>query len=202
MKTIQGLTVAIPLLLMIALAGAGMRNVDTEPYHSVLRDDGLADLTSFELVREAFNHDEGKVRIVTLLSPSCGYCIKGYRYMRKILDEIDDPNLRLYIVWLPMLSGDSKPLAERMSREADDPRVVHQSWDETRIAGKAWQDRMDMDGIAWDVYYVYGPDSSWGDSGPTSPDYWEHQLGELDPARRLSYNRFKDKVLEMLQEGA
>lgn len=79
-------------------------------------------------------------------------------------------NLRLYVVWIPMLSGDSKPLAGRMSRKADDPRVVHQSWDESRAAGEAWQEVMDMEGVAWDVYYLYGQDSSWDGSLPPEPD--------------------------------
>ena len=57
-----------------------------------------------------------------------------------------------------------------------------------------------MDGIAWDVYYLYGPNESWDEDGPTSPGYWEHQLGELDPDRHLSYDIFKGKVLEALDQ--
>jgi len=47
--------------------------------------------------------------------------------MRKLLDEVDENHLRMYVVWEPMLSGDSRELAERMSRKTDDPRMAYQA---------------------------------------------------------------------------
>ncbi len=71
----------------------------------------LPDLTDFASLRKVFHQEEGSVRLVALLSASCPYCIKGYRYMRKILDEVSDERLRMYVVWEPMLSGDTKALS-------------------------------------------------------------------------------------------
>lgn len=200
MNVTERFTVLLPLLLAVAIGGLGMRGLGVELQYLNVGDDEFADLTSFESLKEAFNRDEGKVRIVTLLSPSCSYCIKGYRYMRKILDEVDDEDLRMYVVWLPMLSGDSRPLAERMSRKATDARVIYQAWDEARIAGKAYRDEMDMEGVAWDVYYLYGPSATSVGSGPARPAYWEHQLSELPRDRYLSYDTFKAEVVKMLRE--
>lgn len=202
MNLTQTLMVLLIVILVLATAGATLRTAHAEPGNAEADDDKLVELTSFASLRDAFNSNQGKVRIVTLLSPSCGYCVKGYRYMRKIFDEVDDDDLRMYVVWLPMLSEDSKAVAERISGEAADTRIVCQSWDEDRLTGKAWRDLMDMDGIAWDVYYLYDRDASWDDSEPTPPDYWEHQLSELGSDRFLSYDTFKSHVVDMLRGGS
>ncbi len=155
------------------------------------------ELKELSTLREAFNRDKGNIRLVTLLSPSCGYCVKGYRYVRKILEEVSDPRLRVYVVWEPMLSGDSRALAEKMSQKTQDARVVHQSWDEAQLSGKAWQELMGLGGVAWDVYFLYGPEAEWGESGPAMPDYWEHQ-GAGTRENWLSYETLKAKVEETL----
>ena len=155
------------------------------------------ELSDLSTLKDAFNQDRGKVRLVTLLSPSCGYCVKGYRYVRKILDEVSDPDFRVYIVWEPMLSGDSRRLAKRMSTKAEDPRVVHQSWDQAQLSGKAWQEVMGLGGVAWDVYFLYGADAEWGAEGPARPDYWQHQgAGVKD--NWLDYDELKAKIEELL----
>lgn len=46
------------------------------------------ELRELSALRDAFDRDRGHVRLVTFLSPSCGYCVKGYRYARKILEEV------------------------------------------------------------------------------------------------------------------
>ncbi len=176
------------LVLTSALAAAGW---------STGSETAFEDLDDLGRLRAAFNRDQGDVRLVTLLSPSCGYCIKGYRYIRKILEEVEDPRLKVYVVWEPMLSGDSRDLAERLSQKADDPRVVHQSWDGEKISGKAWQQLLDLQGVAWDVYFLYGPDAEWGDDGPVAPDYWEHQ-GQASRVNWLNYDTLKAKVEELL----
>ncbi len=162
--------------------------------------DELPELTDFASLQEVFNQDTGHVRMVALLSPSCGYCIKGYRYMRKILDEVQDERLKMYVVWEPMLSGDSKKLATRMSRKAKDPRMVYQAWDNERVTGKTWQASMDLPGIAWDVYFLYGPDTEWADNGPSQPVYWQHQ-GAGGQENWLDYDKLKAKVEEMLAQA-
>ena len=160
----------------------------------------IPEITDFASLQEIFNQDAGYVRLVALLSPSCGYCIKGYRYMRKILDEVQDERLKMYVVWEPMLSGDSKKLADRMSRKAKDPRMVYQAWDNERITGKTWQASMNLQGIAWDVYFLYSPDAAWGEDGPSQPAYWQHQ-GAGGQGNWLDYDKLKAKVEDMLAQA-
>lgn len=162
--------------------------------------DEISELSDFASLQEIFNQDAGHVRLVALLSPSCGYCIKGYRYLRKILDEVPDERLKMYVVWEPMLSGDSKELAARMSRKARDPRMVYQAWDNERVTGKTWQASMELQGIAWDVYFLYRPETEWSEDGPSQPDYWQHQ-GAGGRENWLDYDTLKAKVEEMLAQA-
>jgi len=183
-------------LLSIAILSAGVPS-------GAWAQTGLSDLDTFEPLAEAFEADAGQVRFVTLLSPSCPYCMKGYRYMLRLMEEIPDERLRVYIVWEPMLSGDSKRLAERQASRAEDSRVVYQAWDEERVSGHAWAEVLEMEGVAWDVYFLYGPNSQWRTGRPGEPAYWQHQLPELQGrADRLDYDRLKAEIEALLAEAA
>ncbi len=200
MKTRRIIASLFFLLFALAAAQPGPAWGGGERGDKPAPDDDIPELTDFAALQEIFNQDTGHVRMVALLSPSCGYCIKGYRYMRKILDEVQDERLKMYVVWEPMLSGDSKQLAERMSRKAKDPRMVYQAWDNERVTGKTWQASMDLPGVAWDVYFLYGPDTEWGEDGPSQPDYWQHQ-GAGGQENWLDYEKLKAKVEEMLAQA-
>ncbi len=164
----------------------------------------LPDLTDFASLQKVFHQEEGSVRLVALLSASCPYCIKGYRYMRKILDEVSDERLRMYVVWEPMLSGDTKALSYEMSKKVIDPRMVYQAWDGERITGKTWtrvmldgDERWFANGPAWDVYFLYSADAKWGKSQPSVPTYWQHQ-GAGSRELMLNYKKLKAKIEELL----
>ncbi len=160
---------------------------------------GIQELTNFNSLKAAFNRDKGNVRLVALLSPTCGYCIKGYRYMRKILDEVSDSRLKMYVVWEPMLSGDSKDLAYQMSKKEDDPRMTYHSWDGEQLSGKLYQTKMNLRGVAWDVYFLYDTDTVWDDQGPSVPIYWQHQ-GAGAKENWLDYDQLLSKVKALLSQ--
>ncbi len=200
MKSHRILIVLFVLFFVLAASSPGLATNDGEKNNTVTLHDDIPELTDFASLQEIFNQDTGHVRMVALLSPSCGYCIKGYRYMRKILDEVQDERLKMYVVWEPMLSGDSKALASRMSRKATDPRMVYQAWDNERVTGKTWQASMDLQGIAWDVYFLYSPDAAWGEDGPSHPAYWQHQ-GAGGQENWLDYDKLKAKVEDMLAQA-
>ncbi len=188
------------VMLALFLARPGFAGDDKDKGRPAHRGEDIEELVSFVSLQEIFNHDKGYVRMVALLSPSCGYCIKGYRYMRKILDEVQDERLRMYVVWEPMLSADTKKLAAKMSRRAKDPRMVYQAWDEGRITGQKWTSimhesdaRWQASGPAWDVYFLYDAGAVWSPDAPTPPPYWQHQgAGPRDLV--LNYKVLKEKV--------
>ncbi|MCH6574133.1 MAG: hypothetical protein IH795_02850 [Bacteroidetes bacterium] len=166
----------------------------------------IPEVTDFSSLQKAFQQGNGSVRLVALLSPSCSYCIKGYRYMIKLLEEIVDERLKMYIIWEPMLSGDSKELADKVSKEVNDPRMVFQAWDENLVNGKLWtsvmkkaDNRWLANGPAWDVYFLYRANEKWDEDKPTKPGYWQHQ-GAGTAELMLNYSKLKSKIEEFLAE--
>jgi hypothetical protein len=75
------------------------------------------------------------------------------------LNQFPSDHLRVYAVWVPMLGGDSRD--DWDGRTMPDPRVMH-FWDGEYLTGKWFAKEVDgYEGIAWDVYYLYGPDATW-----------------------------------------
>jgi hypothetical protein len=77
----------------------------------------------------------------------------------QLLAKLPSDQLRVYAVWLPMLGGDARE--EWNGTAMSDPRVAH-FWDGETQAGQWFAKQVDgYDGIAWDVYYLYGADATW-----------------------------------------
>lgn len=71
--------------------------------------------------------------------------------------------LRVEVVWLPMLTGDSEQLIDR--RVLSDPRVSYY-WDPHRIVGQWFSSHVTQQpGITWDAFFLYGAQAGW-DSTP------------------------------------
>ena len=63
-----------------------------------------------------------------------------------------------------MLGGDARE--EWNGTTMPDPRVMH-FWDGETVVGQWFAKKVDgYQGIAWDVYYLYGPDATW-QTGPS-----------------------------------
>jgi len=78
----------------------------------------------------------------------------------QLLSQYSSAGLSVYAVWLPMLWGDARE--EWNGTTMPDARVVH-FWDGDLQVGGWFAKQMDgYEGIAWDVYYLYGPDAIWG----------------------------------------
>lgn len=71
--------------------------------------------------------------------------------------------LRVEVVWLPMLVGDSQALIDR--RVLSDPRVTYY-WDPQRVVGRWFSGNVTQQpGITWDAFFLYGAQAHW-DSTP------------------------------------
>jgi hypothetical protein len=77
----------------------------------------------------------------------------------QLLVQYSSEELRVYAVWLPMLWGDAR---ERWNGTTmPDTRVIH-FWDGDLQVGEWFAKQVDgFEGVAWDVYYLYGPDATW-----------------------------------------
>ena len=77
-----------------------------------------------------------------------------------ILEKHPDADLRVYVAWLPTLPTDARfSVADLMV----DDRVRH-FWDGDQLLGSYFARLIGAPGaVAWDVFFLYPPDASWGD---------------------------------------
>ena len=77
----------------------------------------------------------------------------------QLLAQYPSKEFRVYAVWLPMLWSDSREKWD--GTNMPDNRVIHY-WDGERVIGQWFAREIDdYEGVAWDVYYLYGPDATW-----------------------------------------
>jgi len=116
-----------------------------------------------------------------------------------VLENIEDPDLKLFVVWEPILKTDSEEAARLSSGFLRDDRVTHY-WASTRRVGQSFQDAIGLEGEpAWDVYLVYDRGIRWTDE-PPEPTKFQHQLGgRLPDPRRLDGPTLADEVRTLLR---
>ena len=133
-------------------------------------------------LRDEFNRASDRVRVVALLSPTCGICQKGQRVVQSVFSKYpNDARLRGFVVWLPMLPSDSKEAAGAQAASFVDQRLVQQ-WDGDRASGNLMAKTLALKGSAWDVYLLYARGVKWTGEQPPPPTFWMHQLRAEDGA--------------------
>jgi len=90
-----------------------------------------------------------------------------------VMKTIDDPRLRLYIVWGPMRAADTEADARKVTVNAPDPRAVH-FWTDDDVLAEAWAKTLGVvdDEAAYDTYMIFPPGARWEEEGPPSPAYF------------------------------
>lgn len=125
--------------------------------------EGLSDLHSIDEFAQFFDLEEGKARIVLLVSPTCPVCFAGANWVEKnILDAYPEADIAVFAVWFNMYPGDHQ--TKWNPKLLDDSRVSH-FWDEERQLGNwyASEGAYPYGPIAWDMFIFYAPNSSWDD---------------------------------------
>lgn len=111
-----------------------------------------------------------------------------------------------YVVWLPVLNFQDASTLQRNghkeSHRLPGSRSLHFS-DPEGYSGKEYGKIVDIPygAPARDIYFAFGPNVRWEDT-PPAPTYWEHQMGGVDSARRLSGPRFAREVRKLLEKVA
>ncbi len=130
-------------------------------------------------------------------------CQEGQAVVRRIFEEARATDLRGFVVWLPMLPGDSAETAVTQSQAFQDRRVT-QGWDAERRIGDLFTKTLKLTRTAWDVYLLYPPYVTWKDQGPPLPAFWMHQLPSdwgVDQELRLDPARLSHEVFGLLTGG-
>ena len=109
-----------------------------------------------DAVRSAFNADAGKVRVLMLVSPTCGTCLQGASEVSKQISEINHgKDVPLHVLWVPRRGGLEKDVPSATAVVADSS--ARQYWDGNNLLGVQYKRVLGWRGNAWDVYLLYGP---------------------------------------------
>jgi len=99
------------------------------------------------------------------------------------LAKLNASNLKVYVVWTPILAPDYEFTVKRATTWVPDARASHY-WDRSGQLSADYSRllRLPAGRKAWDIYFVYGSDAEWKD-GPPAPYFSMDQIGlgrELD----------------------
>ncbi|MBW8873680.1 MAG: hypothetical protein JF614_01835 [Acidobacteria bacterium] len=134
-------------------------------------------------LRQRFDQDAGKVRLLVLLSPTCAGCTRMARMIQRyLLEEVNDPRLAVYLVWGPMQETDNPEVAKQMLVHVTDRRAVH-FWMPNTDLTKQFNQPLSTELAAWDVIFFFGPQARW--TLPPKPADYAHQWGTKLPQDHL-----------------
>lgn len=154
-------------------------------------------------LRQRFDKDAGKVRLLVLLSPTCPTCVRMARMIQRyLLEEVDSSRVAVYLVWAPMLEGDDVEKSRPMLAHTTDARAVHY-WSPNDALAKQFSKPLETELPAWDVLFFFGPEARWGET-PKFADY-SHTWGKkLSMEHQFNGDKLAGQVRRLLtaQAGA
>lgn len=118
-----------------------------------------------------------------------------------IINRFPKADIRIGIVWIKKLSGDSKHTAQKAAEMFTDHRVIH-FYDSQKSSGKAIANCLGWTGqVAWDIYLFYEAGVEWNDA-PPRPIYWMHQLKDswADKAHFRTGDDLRSELLNAMTE--
>ncbi|MCH8074062.1 MAG: hypothetical protein IIA09_19190 [Proteobacteria bacterium] len=172
-----------PMRLLLILIGgvlvacspndAGDSAVDSqlaEPSYVVMGED-------LQQLKDDFNANEGRVRLLFISGPTCGICLRGMADLNDafIAASQGDNRLVTFVVHVPALGAREEHVAATIPL-LQGPRI-HHYWEDSGIIGQHFSEVMGVEIYVWDFWMIYGPEARWDGLLPPAPDYYEHQLG-------------------------
>ena len=152
---------------------AGDSAVDSqlaEPSYVVMGED-------LQQLKDDFNANEGRVRLLFISGPTCGICLRGMADLNDafIAAGQGDDRLVTIVVHVPALGAREEHVAATIPL-LQGPRI-HHYWEDSGIIGQHFSEVMGVEIYVWDFWMIYGPEARWDGLLPPAPDYYEHQLG-------------------------
>jgi hypothetical protein len=183
----------IAVALLVASFTAAATETSPRPY--VVLDPTLSQL------RADFNVNAGKVRLLHIVGPTCGICLRGLSDLQEALysKKGDDPRIVTFVVHVPTLGAHEANVAPASGLISNSFTTNY--WEETGIIGRLMQRAMGFDQYTWDFWTIYDPQVVWSDAHQIpAPKFWQHQLHGLPPERKLDPDAFAAKVDELLAQ--
>jgi hypothetical protein len=94
--------------------------------------------------------------------------LRGASAFQELLDEQQGSNVRVFVIWEPVLPSDLfAPSTSTLNRISD--ARASQYWDKPRVVSRAMGET-DDGSIVWDIVAVYPPGKLW-EQAPPEPSY-------------------------------
>lgn len=119
---------------------------------------------------------------------------------RYVLEKVEDPGLRMLVVWGPMLDKETEADARTATATVPDPRATH-FWTGSDRVAELFQETLgfeDPEEQGWDTYTVYPPGTEWREGPPPEPGSYMHQGKPLPEERRLDAVALAEEVRGLL----
>lgn len=158
---------------------------------------------SLSQLRADFNANAGKVRLLYIVGPTCGICLRAMSDLQEELysRKPDDPRMVTFVVYVPTLGAREKNVVPASQLISNAHTTFY--WEETGIIGRLMQQALGVNIYIWDFYAIYGPRAAWLEDGPPpAPDFYQHQAYGLPTERRLDASVFAGKVDEFLARAS
>lgn len=91
-------------------------------------------------------------------------CLQGASAIGKLLEEQRGSNIRVFVIWEPVLPTDFSAPSTFTLRRISDSRAA-QYWDKEHLVSHLLGER-DPDSVVWDYVAVYRPGELWGQVPP------------------------------------
>lgn len=142
--------------------------------------------------RDAFNASRDKPRLVLVVSPTCGHCLRLASEVNDLLAAHPDSTIKVFVLWAPYMATDNPMAAERATDYINDERVVH-FWDLWRFGTRTYTDQLKLPVTdAWDMLAFYEPHLEWKEAPPV-PTFWM-QDRQLDMGTPYSKERLEQAL--------
>lgn len=191
----KSLSSAFIVLLFFLAAPAVAKDAGAMPY--VVLGKNLTQL------RADFNANAGKVRLLYIVGPTCGICLRGLSDMQEALysKSGDNPRIVTFVVHVPTLGARESNVAPASQLISN--RYTTNYWEETGIIGRRIQQTMNFPLYTWDFWSVYDPRTVWSDPNKIpAPAFYMHQLDGLPPTLKLDASVLAAKANELLQRSS
>ncbi len=128
---------------------------------------------SLRQLQGEFNQSSGSERVLLLLSPTCPVCLQGGSEVEAVLKRHPASNVRVFVIWEPILPTDwNRPTTHGLQRLSD-ARVI-QVWDKNHLIANLMEKGADGQcprccrhaGVWWDVIAAYSSGAHWEESLP------------------------------------
>lgn len=176
-----------------------MRRIKAGEHHREIQLAHLGE-SGVELVR-AFNAEAGKVRIILLLDPRSFASRITLRIVeRYVLDQISDPGLSVYAVWMTSDRPSAAKGVQYLAGLAADPRVTH-FWSTNPATAGIFAPVLTLYKSMSRPCMLFASDRSW-ERFPPLPDGVrktpDNAKEQLDPTQRLNGNDLAADVKRLL----